>query len=306
MNNLINKANLIPSVEPTPTLTINPVRLPAPSRGQDLELRLTLPVRGELFPVILLSHGHGPSFYIPSKDGYGPLVQYYASRGFAVLQPTHLNSRVAGAPAGHPDGPLFWKSRVDDMRLILDHLPAIDARLDSQRVAVVGHSLGGHTAAVLLGASPDQTSRREPRIRAGVLLAAPGSGGESLSDYAAQNFPFLGLDFGGMTTPALVVAGDADESAHLNVRGPAWHTDPYHLSPGRKSLLRLTKARHGLGGIAGYDAKETDDEDPELLATTQVMSWAYLRTALDVRDNAWGQACAALPDEFGRVEEKDG
>ncbi|WP_158277981.1 hypothetical protein [Caulobacter endophyticus] len=46
---------------------------------------------------MLLSHGHGPSNYIPSKDGYGPLVNFYAERGFVVIQPTHLNSKVAEA-----------------------------------------------------------------------------------------------------------------------------------------------------------------------------------------------------------------
>ncbi len=45
-----------------------------------------------------------------------------------------------------------------------------------------------------------------------------------------------------------------------------------------------------LGGIAGYDAKETDDEDPDRLEVTRRMTWAYLRSALHPGDTAWDYA----------------
>jgi len=69
--------------------------------------------------------------------------------------------------------------------------------------------------------------------------------------------------------------------------------------------LTVTGAKHGLGGIAGYDAKETDDEDPDRLATTQRMTWAYLRSALYQGDPAWANACKTLQAEssgLGRVD----
>lgn len=61
----------------------------------------------------------------------------------------------------------------------------------------------------------------------------------------------LNLDFADMTTPTLVVAGDRDLSSRLTVRGAAWGTDPYFLSPGDKSLLTLFGAEHSLGEIPG-------------------------------------------------------
>ncbi|MGZ2260069.1 alpha/beta hydrolase family protein [Roseobacter sp. A03A-229] len=309
MNNLITDARHIPINDATQTVSISPVILQAPDRGVPLEMRITAPVRGRDLPIILLSHGHGPSLYIPSKDGYGPLANFYAAHGFVVIQPTHVNSKVAGLAPDAPGGPLFWRSRVQDMSMILDHLDEIEAsvpsiadRVDHSKVAAVGHSLGGQTAGMLLGArltdpkDPDATDVNmiEPRIKVGVLLAAPGNGGDGLSDNAKQSYSALNPDFSHMTTKTLVVAGDADLATHLTTRGADWYRDPFRDGPGAEAMLTLIGGKHGLGGVSGYDAKETGDEDPDRLAVVQRMTWAYLRSAFDADDRAWPDACRAL------------
>lgn len=309
MNNLIKEARHIPVADPGMAVSYSPITLETPERGRQLQLRITGPASGVDLPVVLLSHGHGPSNYIPSKDGYGPLVNFYAERGFVVIQPTHLNSRVGGLPADAVGGPLFWRSRVEDMSTILDRLdeiedaaPAFKGRLDREKVAVVGHSMGGQTAGMLLGArltdprdpTAQDVNMLEPRIKAGLILTAPGNGGDSLSGMAATNYTFFNPDFSHMTTRSLVVVGSDDASAHLTVRGPSWHEDPYHYSPGAEALMTVLGGKHGLGGISGYDARETDDEDPERLEIVLRMTWAYLRSALDGDDRAWADARAAL------------
>ncbi|WP_299771757.1 alpha/beta fold hydrolase [uncultured Tateyamaria sp.] len=309
MNNLITDARHIPVNEPTQTISISPVTLEAPDRGLPMEMRITAPATGHDLPIILLSHGHGPSLYIPSKEGYGPLANFYAAHGFVVIQPTHVNSKVAGLPSDAPGGPLFWRSRVQDMSMILDHLEEIEAsvptivgRLDRKKVAAVGHSLGGQTVGMLLGArltdpkDPDavDVNMIDPRIKVGVLLAAPGNGGDSLTDTAREHYSALNPDFSHMTTKTLVVAGDADLAAHLTVRGADWYRDPFRDGPGADAMLTLIGGKHGLGGVSGYDAKETSDEDPERLAVVQHMTWAYLRSALYEGDQAWSVACSAL------------
>ncbi|WP_194895300.1 alpha/beta hydrolase family protein [Catenulispora pinisilvae] len=309
-------------VPDVPVLSYSPVVLPIPGRPVDLQLRVSAPAEGTGLPVILLSHGHGGSNNLSSLNGYGPLANAWAAQGFVVIQPTHLSSKtLAGEVGDQPGAPLFWRSRAEDMTHILDRLdviersvPQLAGRLDRAKAAVAGHSLGGFTASLLLGArvtDPDTgevADLAEPRLKAGVLLAAPGRGGDALNGPRAALVPFTSsVDFGTMTTPALVVAGDKDDSRHFTDVGPAWHADPYTLAPGPKTLLTLFGAEHGLGGVAGYDAAETTDENPEMVAAVSRLTAAYLRSSLFPGDDAWQTARDALtngPDAFGRVDTK--
>ena len=289
-------------------LSLSPVGLAAPGRPVDLQLRISLPRTGRDLPIVLLSHGHGSSNYLSSLEGYAPLANYWAARGFVVIQPTHLSSKTLRQDprlASAPGAPFFWRSRPQDMSYILDQLDALEAavpeltgRLDHSRVAVAGHSLGAHTASMLLGAQLTdedgiKVSLVEPRIKAGILLTPPGNG--DLTAAGAERVPFFRYpSFAEMTTPTLVVIGEEDVAAHFTARGADWHADPYFLSPGPKCLLTVLGSGHLLGGISGYDAAETTDENPERVAFVQHLTWAYLRTALYPEDPAWAEACAHL------------
>ncbi|MGW4403480.1 alpha/beta hydrolase family protein [Nonomuraea sp. NPDC004702] len=304
----------MPASPTAPVVSVRPVVLPAPGRGQDLQVRVSAPATGDHLPVVVLSHGHGWSM-----DGYAPLADFWAAHGFAVLQPTHLDSRTLALPADDPRTPHIWRIRVEDLKRVIDGLdvlekalPGLAGRLDRGRVAVAGHSWGAHSASMLLGARILDADGRpgqdlsDPRVTAGVLLALPGTGGRDLSPFAAEHFPFMNPAFEFMTTPALLVAGDKDDSP-LSTRGPDWFTDGYRHSPGDKSLLTLFGAEHTLGGVAGHHVAETTDENPERLALLQRLTTAYLRTALNPGDPAWPAARAALeaaPHPLGRIDGK--
>jgi pimeloyl-ACP methyl ester carboxylesterase len=284
------------------------------SRGPGLAVRVSAPAGGVDLPIIVFSHGFGLSL-----DSYAPLVDFWSARGFVVIQPTHLDSRALNVTPDDPRYPEIWRWRIEDLRAVLDDLDAIEAavpglsgRLDRSRVAAIGHSWGAQTVGTLLGARVLDANGvagedlADPRVKVGVLLAATGTGGSDLTPFAAENFPFMSPSFGQMTTPALVIAGDQDQSA-LSVRGPDWFTDPYFLSPSPKSLLTLFGAEHSLGGITGYTVTETTDESPDRVALIQRLTWAYLRSALYPEDPSWPQALAATTADgaaLGRVESK--
>jgi predicted dienelactone hydrolase len=267
--------------------TVSPVVLDIPGRPVDLQLKVSTPTEGSELPIILLSHGQGYSNHLSSLNGYAPLANHWAEQGFVVLQPTHLSSRTLNLPADTPGAPMFWKQRAEDMSAIIDRLdeiekavPQLRGRLDRTKIAVAGHSMGGHTASLLLGMKTEGVSLRDERIKAGVLLGSTGRG-DGLTEFVRENYPFMvTTDFSDMTTPTLVVAGDKDGSEHLTVNGPEWHTDPFHLSPAPKDLLVLEGGEHGLGGVSGYDVAETTDESPERVATVQRLTTAYLRSRL--------------------------
>ncbi len=227
------------------------MELPAQQdRGVALQLRVSVPqMTGEL-PVILFSHGNGSS-----REGYGPLVDFWAAHGYAVVQPTHLDSRTLALAQDDPRRAAIWRFRAQDITSALDHWNSIEeliaplgASLDRERIAAVGHSWGGQTIGMLLGARlPEPETGAtvdllDERIKAGILLAAPGRGGTDLKAETAKRFPFLHPSFAEMTTPALIVYGDRDYS-HMTPRGPDWRANPYFLSPAPEMSAHIQRRR---------------------------------------------------------------
>ena len=317
MTNATIKPDRPPLPAATPVTSFHPVIFPVPGRIIDLQLRVSAPAIGGALPILLFSHGFGASNFIASMRGYGPLVDFYAAHGFVVIQPTHQSSKTLALDPNGPEGPLFWQSRAKDMRFFIDHLdqieatvPGLSGRLDKSRIAAVGHSMGGHTVAMLAGMqvtdpnTGELVDLTEPRIGSTVMFGTPGEGAD-LAEFAKEHYPVLAHnDFAYMTMPALVVAGDQDSSSRFSDRQD-WRSDAYRLSPGPKCLLTVYGGGHMLGGISGFDAAETSDEDPQRVADVQLLTWSYLRTGLYPEDPAWETATRALKDAsdpFGKVD----
>ncbi len=297
----------------TPVVSVAPVALESPGRRHDLHVRVSAPVTGTDLPIVLFSHGNGWSL-----DGYAPLTAFWASHGFVVVQPTHLDSRRLGTRMDDPGFADIWRTRVDDLVRVLDQLdtvessvPGLAGRVDRTRIAAAGHSWGGQSVGELLGArvqDADGTPGEDlsdRRVRAGVLLAAAGTG-DDLSPWASTHLPFMRPSFDSLTTPTLVVAGDQDDSP-LTTRGPEWMTDAYELSPGATDLVTLFGGEHSLGGIPGHEVAETTDEDPERVAVVQRLTTAYLRSALEPSDPSWDEARKAFTasdDRTGRIDSR--
>ncbi len=291
-------------------LTIRPVILPSPSRGDDLQVRISAPVAGTGLPVILFAHGFGGSM-----NSYDPLVDHWTANGFVVVQPTFLDSTSLALAPTDPRFPTIWQTRVDDIVHVIDELdtvfaamPGLSGRVDAARLAVAGHSWGGQSVGMLLGArviGADGTpgdDRRDRRVKAGVLLATTGIGGDDLTPFAQQNFAFMSPDFERLVTPTLVVAGDHDQSL-LSTRGPDWFTDVYRLSPGAQHLVTAHGGEHSLGGIHAYSATDTTDESPERVDLVRRTTTAFLHAALGTHPEAWAELAAPV-ETVGCIESK--
>ncbi|SPX80665.1 alpha/beta hydrolase family protein [Mycobacteroides abscessus] len=288
----------------TATVSVRPVVLPSSQRGDDLQLRVTAPQEGNDLPVVVFSHGFGFSM-----DAYGPLTDFWAAHGFVVIQPTHLDSVSLGLAPTDPRAPQIWRHRIQDLAQTVDNLdtvlaaiPGLADRADANRIAVAGHSYGATTASALLGARvlPPAGDANEDfsdaRVSAGVLLCLAGLAADDLTPIATQMFPFMNPSFEHMATPALIVAGDADQSP-LSTRGPDWWLDAYQHSPGKKSLLTLFRADHALGGIHAYGTvPQSESDNPITVALVQRITTAYLRNALHVDETSW----PAAQDELAR------
>ncbi|GAA4682710.1 alpha/beta hydrolase family protein [Frondihabitans cladoniiphilus] len=300
-------AAFIPVSEANAVTTYRPVVVPVEGRPIDLAVSVSAPATGENLPVIVFSHGHGPSNFVGSMYGYKPLVDFWASHGFVVLQPNHLDATFLGLrESDNPDAPLFLRNRAADLRAVLDNLdliestvPGLAGRLDRTKIAAVGHSAGGNTIGLVSGMTNiDPTNGSvygeiEPRFAARVLMAAPGNG-EDLDGQAGDFYPGLkGSNFAGMTPEALIITGEKDAHPFFASRA-TWRGDAFTESPSPKTQLTLLEAEHMLGGISGYDAAETSDENPERVAVLRAMIWAYLRSALFTGDTSWRDATAAL------------
>jgi dienelactone hydrolase len=136
------------------------------------------------FPVVLLEHGSG---MVPST--YTVLAEGLASRGFIVVATNHPpDSLIAVYPDGHElKAKPYWPVDADrrtqgvaigrfaedvlvaDVRFVLDQLQEMNAHdnfwrghLDLSKIGIVGHSMGGTTAAL--------ATKEEKRISVGVNL----------------------------------------------------------------------------------------------------------------------------------------
>lgn len=283
----------------TSIVSVRPVVLPSsPERGDDLQLRVTAPQEGGDLAVVLFSHGFGFSM-----DAYGPLTDFWATRGFVVIQPTHLDSVSLGLAPTDPRTPQIWRHRIQDLVHTVDNLdrvvaaiPGLADRVDANRIAVAGHSYGATTASALLGArvlapaGDVDEDFSDARVSAGVLLCLAGLAADDLTPIATQMFPFMNPRFDHMSTPALIAAGDADQSP-LSTRGPDWWLDAYRHSPGSKGLLTLFGADHALGGIHAYGTvPQSASDNPLTVALVQRITTAYLRNALHVDETSWPAA----------------
>ncbi|MET1076234.1 MAG: alpha/beta fold hydrolase [Umezawaea sp.] len=196
-----------------PVLVMHPSTAPEkpePFGPYTAEVALDAPVEPGPHPLVVISHGTGGSHLL-----YRSLAAHLARAGFVVAIPEHpLNNRNDNELGGTS---AILANRPRHLRQVVDW--AVDA-YDIERVAVVGHSLGGYTGLALAGgtptAFPHETPDRQPhpvdvtpddRVCALVLLAPA-------TAWFQQSEALAAVD-----VPVLMFTAEHDEHT------PPWHAD---------------------------------------------------------------------------------
>lgn len=199
------------------------------------------------YPILLFSHGfHG------CATGSRFLTEAFAADGYLVFAPNHRDATCHGGGASWLHGPELpfisprtWTSatfrdRADDLRRLLAALrddPRWRDQIDSSRLGLVGHSLGGYTVLGLAGAWPEW---RLPGVRA--VLA--------LSPYVQ---PFLvHRTLRGLATPVMFQGGTGDFGITPWLEGP---NGGYAAAPAPKFLIVFKNATHFVWTNLGLRAR---------------------------------------------------
>jgi predicted dienelactone hydrolase len=253
--------------------TVNEIVLHDAKRDKDLPVFVSYSKGDGKFPVIIFSYGA-----MGSGDMGFPIVRHWTSHGYVVLCPTHADSiklrraqgrdgagdtltliRGSGRGGGWDDN---WTQRPRDVSFVLDSLdvleekvPGLKGRLDRDRLAVAGHSLGAYTAQVAGGATvampgKDQPqSLADPRLKAILQLSGQGTDQQGLHKDSWKD----------IRIPMMCVTGSLDRAAQG--QEPFWRREPFALSaPGDKYFLFVEGAHHGSftgkvaeGGLSGVE-----------------------------------------------------
>ncbi|MGA4668684.1 S9 family peptidase [Propionibacteriaceae bacterium Y1923] len=99
------------------------------------------PLDGDLPPLVVLSHGGPTGMAHPS---WSPRLQYWTSRGFAVVDVNYGGSTGFGRDYRNRLKDNWGIVDVDDCRAVVEHLVG-QGLVDPARVAITGGSAGGYT-----------------------------------------------------------------------------------------------------------------------------------------------------------------
>jgi dipeptidyl aminopeptidase/acylaminoacyl peptidase len=151
-----------PELENVPLATVRAVTYRA-ADGTQIPAYLTLPPGGTQrgLPAIVMPHG-GPS----ARDewGFDWLAQYFANRGYAVLQPNFRGSAGYGESWFQRNGFVSWRIAIGDVNdagrwLVSEGIAA------PSRLAIFGWSYGGYAAL--------QSSVLDPELFRAIVAVAP-------------------------------------------------------------------------------------------------------------------------------------
>jgi len=237
------------------------------------------------YPLVIFSHG-----FSLSPEWYSTLLEHYASHGFIVLAPEHVEQDWSEAALESIDRPRDIVQTLDLAEELTAVGGGLDGLIDMENVAVVGHSFGGYTALAMGGAQldlnalgeriaalpPDDPSawigmpfvgrEADMAARAGLDSVPEGlwpSFGDprvkAIITMAGDSFMFDQAGLSKVTIPMMAMGGTADTGTPYD-----WGTRPSydHASSVRKALVAFVGGEHMFVSTPCEDMPWTSALDP--------------------------------------------
>lgn len=270
LNEIILTRPQLENVELSP---VKPVSYKA-ADGTMIPGYLTLPVggTGKKLPTIVMPHG-GPG----ARDewGFDWLAQYFANRGYAVLQPNFRGSAGYGEAWFQKNGFQSWRTAIGDVNDGARWLIS-EGVADASKLAIVGWSYGGYAAL--------QSGVLEPDLFKAIVAIAPVTDLEKLRQQSANytNFKIIDAFIGNgphiregspaqnaerIKAPVLMFHGDLD--ANVNVDESRLMASKLAAAGKKHELVVYPKLEHSL-------------EDSNVRTEMLKKSDAFLRSALSI------------------------
>lgn len=250
---------------------VKPVSFPA-ADGTQIPGYLTLPAGsdGKNLPAIVMPHG-GPG----ARDewGFDWLAQFYAARGFAVLQPNFRGSTGYGDAWFQKNGFQSWRTAIGDVNdggrwLVKQGIAAPD------KLAIVGWSYGGYAAL--------QSSVLDPELFKAIVAIAPVTDLQTLREEANgfTNYEIVSAFIG--SGPHVKEGSPAQNAERIKAPVLMFHGDQ-DLNVGiRESRLMASRLRGAGKRVELVEFKGLDHQLDDDKARTQMLdkSDSFLRATL--------------------------
>jgi dipeptidyl aminopeptidase/acylaminoacyl peptidase len=240
--------------------------------GTSIPAYLTLPPGKEDakgLPAIVLPHG-GPH----SRDewGFDWLPQYFANRGFAVLQPNFRGSTGYGDAWFQKNGYRSWATAVGD---VSDGGRWLIAQgVDADKLAIVGWSYGGYAAL--------QSAVVDPQLFKAVVAVAPVTDFELLKEQSRNwsNYRIMREFIG--SGPHIEQGSPARNADKIKVPVLLFHGTHDSDVEVRQSRLMADrlKAAGAKADLVIYDKRDHHLEDSTIRVDLLTKSDAFIRKSL--------------------------
>ncbi|MEO7178496.1 MAG: S9 family peptidase [Allosphingosinicella sp.] len=262
-----------PQLENVSLATMKPVRYKA-ADGTEIPAYLTLPPgsSGKNLPALVMPHG-GPS----ARDewGFDWLVQFFASRGYAVLQPNYRGSAGYGDSWYQKNGFQSWRSAIGDVNDAGRWLVA-QGIADPAKLGIFGWSYGGYAAL--------QSGVVDPGLFKAVVAVAPVTDlGTLVKDSSEFTSYRVVKNFIG-TGPHLREGSPAQNASRITAPVLLFHGDlDLNVSIRQSRMMQdKLKAAGAQSELVVYPGLDHQLEDSLARADMLKRSDAFLRKALKI------------------------